>query len=344
MVNDKTYRRLLMSVKREKNIEIAATKCGICDKTARKYLKAGKPPSELKKQYVRTIKNNPFKYVWNESIEFLELNPGLEAKSLFEYLQKKYPGKYQDGQLRTYQRKIKEWKSIEGPSKQIFFPQIHYPGDLSEADFTNMNSLNITINRNIYEHLLFHYILTYSNWETGTICYSESLEALSEGLQNALWELGGVPEKLRTDNLTAAIYKDLSKKIFTDRYHELLKHYKINGEHTNKYSPHENGDIEQRHFRFKKTVDQALMLRGSRDFESIDEYKSFLKNLFIQLNAGRTKRFNEELKKIKYLPNTKLDAFKDIHLRVGPSSTINISHNTYSVDSRLISEKIKARL
>ena len=106
MVNDKTYRRLLMSVKREKNIEIAATKCGICDKTARKYLKAGKPPSELKKQYVRTIKNNPFKYVWNESIEFLELNPGLEAKSLFEYLQKKYPGKYQDGQLRTYQRKM----------------------------------------------------------------------------------------------------------------------------------------------------------------------------------------------------------------------------------------------
>ena len=207
-----------------------------------------------------------------------------------------------------------------------------------------MNKLNITINGERFDHMLFHFVLSYSNWETGTLCYSESFEALSEGLQNALWELGGIPIKIRTDNLSAAIYKDLSKKICTDRYHDLIKHYRIHAESIQPGNPHENGDIEQRHYRIKKAVDQALMIRGSRNFESIDEYKAFLKHLFSQVNAGRLKRFKEELKKLKSLPNTKLDTFKEIRMRVGPSSTINVSHNTYSVDSRLIGECIKVHV
>ncbi len=344
MVNDKTYRRLLMSVKKENSTEIAASKCGISDKTARKYLKAGKPPSELKQPHTWRTRKDPFLSIWDKAVRFLDINAGLEAKTLFEHIQKEHPGKYDDGQLRTFQRKVKEWKSIEGPPKEVFFPQIHHPGELCEADFTDMNKLNITINGERFDHMLFHFVLSYSNWETGTLCYSESFEALSEGLQNALWELGGIPIKIRTDNLSAAIYKDLSKKIFTDRYHDLIKHYRIHAESIQPGNPHENGDIEQRHYRIKKAVDQALMIRGSRNFESIDEYKAFLKHLFSQVNAGRLKRFKEELKKLKSLPNTKLDTFKEIRMRVGPSSTINVSHNTYSVDSRLIGECIKVHV
>ncbi|MBU1078548.1 MAG: IS21 family transposase [Spirochaetes bacterium] len=333
-----------MSFKKEKIISNSALKSGMSEPTARKYLKLNKLPSEIKTPHDWRTRPDPIKDIWDETIKFLELNSGLEAKTLYEHFQKEYPGEYNDGQLRTFQRRVKEWKAIDGPSKEIFFPQRHYPGELCEADFTDMNELQISINREQFNHMLFHFVLTYSNWEFGTICYSESLESLSEGLQHSLWELGGVPGKIRTDNLSAAIYKDLSKKIFTDRYKALLDHYNLNGEHIQPGNPHENGDIEQRHYRTKKTIDQQLLLRGSREFHSIDEYREFLNQLFKQLNAGRKKRLEEEIKKLKSLPKTRLDAFKEFNLRVGPSSTIHVAHNTYSVDSRLVKEKIKVRL
>jgi len=345
MINDKTYRRLLMSVKKEKSIEIASSKCGISDRTARKYLRTGKGPCELVKPHTWKTRYGPFDEVWNEAKEFLGNNAGLEAKYFFnQYLQKKYPGKYQDGQLRTFQRKVKQWKAIEGPPKEVFFTQEHSPGELGEGDFTHMDDLGITIQGEPYNHLLFHFVLTYSNWETGEPCCSESFESLSEGLQNALWKLGRVPQRFRTDRLSAAIYKDLSKKIFTDRYKTLLKHYRMKGEYIQADCPNENGDVEQRHYRFKKGLDQSLILRGSHNFCSQDEYKEYLAAFFKQVNAGRQGRLREEMKVMKILPVNKLDAHKEIRLRVSNSSTINVSHNTYSVDSRLIKELITVYL
>ncbi len=334
-----------MSVKKEKNIEIAASKCGISDKTARKYLKAGKLPSELKKSHAWSTKSDPFDEVWEEVKEFLENNAGLEAKYFFkQYLQKEYPEKYQDGQLRTFQRKVKQWKAIEGQAKEVFFPQEHRPGELGEGDFTHMDDLGITIQGESYNHLLFHFVLTYSNWETGEPCYSESFENLSEGLQNALWKLGKVPKRFRMDKLSAAIYKDLSKKIFTDRYKTLLKHYKMDGEYIQTGCPNENGDVEQSHYRFKKGLEQSLILRGSRDFQSRDEYKEYLVSFFKQVNTGREERLKEEMKVMKMLPANKLASHKEVRLKVFNSSTINVSHNTYSVDSRLIKEWITVHL
>jgi hypothetical protein len=137
----------------------------------------------------------------------LEINVGLEAKTIFEDLQRRNPGGFADGQLRSLQRRIKVWRASEGPAKEVFFTQLHHPGELSESDFTHMNKLGITIGGRPFDHLIYHFVLTYSNWETGSICYSESFESLSEGLQNALWELGGVPQKHRTDCLTTAVQK-----------------------------------------------------------------------------------------------------------------------------------------
>ena len=341
MITNLQYRRLKMSFKKKKKISKAALISGMSEPTARKYINLNKAPNELKKEHTWKTREDVFAEIWSETEKFLKINHGVEAKTLFEYIQKENPGKYSDGQLRTFQRKVKIWKATEGPAKEIYFPQIHYPGDLCEADFSSMNELNITINKESFKHLIFHFVLTFSNWETGTICYSESLEALSEGLQNAFWELGGVPTKLRTDNLTAAIYKDLNKKTFTDRYEALLNHYKLEGQHIQAYCPNENGDIEQRHYRFKKAVAQALIFRGNNNFDSIEEYDDFLKKIFNQLNSGRVKRFSEETSKLKKLPKTRLDDFKEYHIKVGHSSTINISHNTYSVDSRLKNENIK---
>ena len=333
-----------MLIQTEKTQAAAAAKAGMDEKTARKYLASGQLPSQSKKEHTWRTREDPFEEEWEEIRGKLALNPGLESKTLFESLQREKPGKFSDGQLRTLQRRIKIWRATEGPGKEIFFPQQHYPGELCASDFTDMKSLAVTIGREVFEHLVYHFVLTYSNWETGTICFSESYESLSEGVQNALWELGGVPEKHRTDRLSAAVHKECNPEEFTQRYRELLGHYGMKGERINAGEAHENGDIEQRHHRFKRAVEQALLLRGSRDFVSRSEYEQFLRTLFKQLNAGRRQRFAEELNLLGNLPQRRVDDCKKERVKVGPSSTVRVRHNTYSVHSRLKGEWVEARV
>ncbi len=344
MVTDQQVRRLFKLVQTEKNFGIAAMKAGMDEKTARKYRRLGKLPSELDTAHKWLTRKDPFEEVWHEVKSMLEINAGLEAKTIFEELQRRNPGQFADGQLRTLQRRIKVWRASEGPAKEVFFTQLHRPGELSQSDFTHMNKLGVTIGGRPFEHLIYHFVLTYSNWETGSICYSESFESLSAGLQNALWELGGVPQKHRTDCLTTAVQKTSHPEEFTRRYQDLLDHYGLEGCKTNPDSPHENGDVEQRHYRFKKAVDQALLLRNSRDFADRSEYEQFLGKLFKQLNAGRRKRFLEEQGLLHRLPKHRIEACKKSTTGVGPSSTIRVNHNVYSVDSRLTGERIGVRL
>ena len=344
MVTDRQVRMLMKLIESEKTLATAAAKAGMDEKTARKYRRLGRLPSEVKVEHSWRTREDSFAEVWEEVREKLELNWGLEAKTLFEDLQRRYPGRFSDGQLRTLQRRVKAWRALEGPPKEVFFPQVHKPGRLCQSDFTYMKSVGVTIQGQPFDHLIYHFVLTYSNWETGTICFSESFESLSEGLQKALWELGGVPRVHRTDRLTAAVQKPDRPQEFTRRYAALLKHYGLEGDKTQAASPHEIGDVEQRHYRFKKALDQALMLRGSRDFASRDEYAAFVGKLFAQLNSGRRERLAEELKVLRRLPERRLDSCKRLHLRVGPSSTIRVNHNVYSVDSRLIGELVEVQL
>jgi len=344
MVTDQQVRRLFKLVQTEMNFGIAAAKSGMDEKTARKYRKLGKLPSEMKKDHGWRTREDPFKDVWSEVKLKLELIPGVEGKALFEDLQRRYPGRFSDGQIRTLQRRIKTWRATEGPPNEVFFPQEHKPGRLCQSDFTHMKKLNITIAGEFFDHLVYHFVLTYSNWETGTVCFSESFESLSEGLQNALWELGGIPEMHRTDCLTTAVQKATHPDEFTDRYQDLLNHYGLKGQKTNPNSPHENGDVEQRHHRFKRAVEQALLLRGSREFKDLKAYELFLEKLFGQLNMGRKKRFLEEQAVLRRLPRRRLEACKNMKLRVGPSSTIRANKNVYSVSSRLVGERVEARL
>jgi transposase len=278
-------------VNQEKLLKTAAAKAGMSEKTARKYRKSGKLPSQCKVVHdwrTRPDPLDPEDWRWVE--EVLENNDGIEAKTLFEVLQREHPGKYQDGQLRTFQRRVKLWRALKGPGNEVFFPQVYKPGEWGESDFTRMKPLGITINGIPFDHMLYHFVLCYCNWETGTVCFSESYESLSAGLQNALWELGGVPKYHRTDNLTSAVNKVGNPEVFTDNYRGLAGHYRFESQKIQPGCPNENGDIEKRHDRLKKTVDQALMLRGSRDFANREEYKQFLRKLFDQLNSGRHSR------------------------------------------------------
>ena len=344
MVTDEQVRMLMTLINREKTLAIAASKAGMTEKTARKYRDLGQLPSQVAPEHTWRTRKDPFEDDWPWVQAQLEINPGLEAKTLFEAMQRDWPGKYQDGQLRTLQRRIKIWRATEGPAREVFFPQVHHPGILCASDFTHMNDLGVMIEGVPFDHMIYHFVLTYSNWETGTICFSESFGSLSEGLQNALWQLGGVPKRHRTDRLSAAVNKPSNPEEFTQHYQALQNYYNFEGCKIQARCPNENGDVEQSHHRFKRALDQALMLRGRRDFAALNEYKIFLRQLFDQLNAGRTKRFKEELPLLKSLPQKRLDDRRTYKVRVGRSSTIKILNNTYSVHSRLIKENIDVRV
>ncbi len=328
----------------EQNQEIAAAKAGMDPKTARKYVAVNRLPSEMKKARHWRTRPDPFQEVWDLVRQQIEESPGLEAKTLFEWLQREYPGRYTDGQIRTLQRRIKQWRATEGPAQEVYFSQQHEPGRLCASDFTRMAELGITIGGQTLDHLVYHFVLTYSNWETGIICYSESLESLSDGWQNAVWELGAVPAEHRTDSLSSAVNNMSNLEEFNRRYEGLMRYYGVMPRHTNAASPHENGDAEQSHHRFKRAVDQALLLRGSRDFADLKEYARFLQDLFARRNAGRRQRLAEELAVMRELPARRMESARRELLRVDSGSLIHVDRNAYSVNSRLIGERVEARV
>lgn len=343
MVTDQQVRQLMKLNQKKQNLSVSAAQSGMSENTARKYLRSGKLPSQCKVERSWRTRQDVFEDVWDEMKDFLSTNPGLEAKTLFEFLQRRDPGRYSDGQLRTFQRRMKQWRATEGPAKEVYFGQSHYPGQLCASDFTHLSSLGITIEGHPFDHLVYHFVLTYSNWETGTICFSESFESLSSGLQNALWKLGGVPKNHRTDRLSSAVHKVEHPEEFTRAYSALLRHYGLNGQKIQAGKAHENGTVEQRHYRFKRALEQSLMLRGSKDFSTREEYAFFLARLFDQLNSNRQPRFAEDLRALKSLPHKRLNDFRLKQVRVGKGSTVSVSTNIYSVHSRLINERVTIR-
>src|SRR5512146_315698 len=340
MVTDRLFRRLRKLIQTEDTLTKAADKAGVDEKTARKYRDSDPLPSQRQAPHTWRTREDPFQDVWPELVDQLRLNPGLQAKTLFLDLQRRHPGRFPDVQLRTLQRRIKQWRAHEGPPREVFFAQAHEPGRLAESDFTHMGTLGVTIAGEPFDHLVYHFVLTYSNWEAGTVCFSESFESLSEGLQNALWELGGVPRRHRTDRLTAAVHTDPQPEVFTRRYQALLAHYGLEGQAIQPRKANQNGDVEQSHHRFKQAVDQALMLRGSRDFAGRGAYQTFLRQLMAGRNANRKKRFAEEAAVLSSLPVRRLEMARRIEARVDSGSTIHVGGNAYSLPSRLIGERV----
>lgn len=322
----------------------AAAKAGMDQKTARKWRQSGQLPSEAKELRGYRTRLDAFAEVWSEVEELLERDAAIEAKTIFDHLCKQHPGKFQEGQLRTMQRKVKVWRALKGQPREVFFPQVHLPGHQAQSDFTHMTKLGVTIAGQVFKHIVYHFTLTYSNWEWVMICASESWESLSEGLQKALWELGGTPSEHRTDSLTAAVKPAGGRQEFTERYQGLLRHYGMCASHSSPGRGHENGDVEQSHHRFKRAVEQELILRGSREFSSREEYDEFLRQLLARRNEGRRERVAEDLKALRPLPERRLDAYGKQSQRVSRNSTILIRHNHYSVPSQLIGERVDVRI
>jgi hypothetical protein len=336
-----------MKLSRENSLPLvtAAAKAGMGEKAARKYLRSGLLPSQINEPRGWRTREDPFADVWTEVEVLIKDAPGLEALTIFQDLQRRYPGQFQDGQLRTLQRHMRIWRGLSGPDCEVFFPQVHQPGIQGQSDFTSMNGLEITIGGLRFPHLLYHFVLTYSNWEYIQICFSESFESLSRGIQDSLWCLGRVPAgHHRTDNLSAATFKGEERREFNEAYMALMRHYGITPTKNQPGKANENGDVEQSHYRLKERVDQALLLRGSRDFTGRSEYEEFLRKIIFDKNLGRSKRLEEELAVMNPLPAYRLNDYREFKVPVNNWSTIRIAKNTYSAPSRLIRYEVTVRL
>ena len=344
MVTDRQVRRLIMELGTGTPLSTAAIRAGMSENTARRYRTVPLPSQRPVPRAYRT-RPDPFAAIWPEIEALLVQAPGLEAVTIFETLRARPDLVVADGQLRTLQRRIRRWRATHGPEREVMFPQIHRPGESAQSDFTSMRALAITLNREPFDHLFYHFVLPHSNWETGVICASESFETLVAGLQAALWELGRVPAIHRTDNLSAATHAlRAGGRTFNARYRQVLDHYGMRPDANTPGRGHENGDVEQAHHRFKRAVAQALLLRGSRDFASQAHYATFLRDLVVSRNRGRHAKLQEDLRPMRALPPTRLEDGRSLSVLVSRFSTIRVGHNLYSVASRLMGETVDVRL
>lgn len=322
-------------------LEKASLKAGVCQRTARKYIKQNRRPKSKKEESARVYPDS-FEEHWDEVLLMLEKSPELQAQTVMTYLSEQYPHHYRLNQLRSLQRRIREWRVHHGTNKAVIFRQDLKPGRQSQSDWTHMGDLKITIAGQPFAHLLFHFMLPYSQFETLMICESESFASLTKGFEQGVLEIGGVTSEHRTDNLTAATQKMGNDRIFTKRWMEFLDHYQVQPSRNNPGVSHENGSVEKSHHTFKNAVDQYLMLRQSRDFKTLEDYQSFLDKIKTRRNFMRRDRIVEELETLRDLPEKQFNEATLLTVRVTSSSTIQVLSVTYSVPSRLIGLWLKA--
>jgi transcriptional regulator with XRE-family HTH domain len=332
-----------------KTQEASAAAAGMSVRSARKW-EHGLLPSQQHKPHTWRTRKDPFAEVFESELVplLVEDSKGvLEATTLLAELNRRHPGQFSASHLRTLQRRVRQWRALSGPDKEVFFPQEHLPGREAAYDFTNCDELGVTISGAPFEHLLFELVLSFSGWRWPTVALSESYEALLLGVQEALWRLGGVVEVLRSDNLSAATHElPLSGgRALTRRYQSLLDHYGLKSTRIFPRKAHENGVVEQAHRRTKSILAQMLVLRGSHDFLSVDEYQRWVREVIERdHNALLGEKLLEERRHLRPLPVVALPAYTTFTVMVRRWSTIRVVNHTYSLAVRLIGERVRVLL
>ena len=339
-INKKQVIKLMKEINKG-TLEKAALKVGVSQKTARKYIKQKRLSNPQKDGSLRSYPN-PFEAHWDKVTDMLETSPELQAQSILSYLAEMHPDHYKVSQIRSLQRRLKDWRAHHGANKPVIFRQDLKPGRQSQSDWTHMSDLKITIGGHAFPHLLFHFMLPYSQFETTMICETESFATLTRGFEQGVLEIGGVASEHRTDNLTAATQKMGNDRIFTKRWMEFLEHYQVQPSRNNPGVSHENGSVEKSHHTFKNAVNQHLMLRQDRDFKTLEDYQTFLDKIKTKRNFMRRDRIVEEMETLRPLPEKQFNEATFLTVRVTPSSTIQALSVTYSVPSRLIGLWLKA--
>lgn len=349
MVTDEQVRLLWGKRMEGKTQESAAAIAGMSVRSARKW-ETGPLPSEVRAER-RTwrTRSDPFAEVWeSEVVPLLEADEEgvLEAKTILAELRERHPGKFKQGQLRTLQRRFRDWRAEWGPDKEVYFPQEHPPGREGAMDFTHATSLGVRVAGELLVHLLFVFKLSCSGWTWVRLAFGETYEALVEGLQGALWTLEAAPKVIRHDNLSAATHelKRSGGRALTTRFRGVVDHYKMRSTRIRPRKSHENGVAEKNNDLLKRALAQALVLRGSRDFESVVAYQAFLDEVVERvLNRPIAEKLALERPHLQALPSSAVPSYTTYSPKVRCWSTLRIGNRSYSVPSRLIGHEVKVR-
>lgn len=340
--------RLMMRERQQgRTQEQAAVKANIKSrKTAARYERLGQLPGELKQPRQYRTREDPFGDDWSQVEQMLSNAPELEAKTLFEWLCEQHPGKYQEGQLRTLQRRVADWRALN-QDKLAILEQVHQPGEVLQSDGTWLSELEITIAGEPFKHILIHCVLPYSNWEWGAIAQSESLLAYQRALQQSLFKLGAVPRYHQTDNASAVTYQvrgNKGERAYNPGYLALLDHFGFKPRTIHVGCPEQNGDIEASNGSLKRALEQHLLLRGSRDFATQEAYVQFLESVMEQRNQGRQTRLAEEMAVMQPLTAQALPAYQQVRVKVNRAGLIRVQNNSYSVPTSLIGHQVTVRI
>jgi transposase len=347
MVTDAQVRLLRRKRMEGKTQEAAAAAAGMSVRAARKW-EAGALPSEARAPRTWRTRKDPFEDVWEEDVVPLlerDTKAVLEATTILDLLVAKRPDEIQVGQLRTLQRRVRDWRALHGPQREVFFEQVHPPGREAQLDFTHGTELEVTVGGEILEHLIFELLLSFSGWRYVEIAYGETFEALVSGIQGAFWDLGGVTEIVRMDNLSAATHelRRTGGRDFNARFRDVLDHYRLQATRIRPGRANENGVAERAHRSLKSAMAQALIVRGSSEFQTIAAYRAFLGTVRDQLNRRVTDRIAKEREHLQPLPTMAIPSYTAFHPKVRRWSTIRVGNRTYSVPSRLIGHTVEAR-
>ena len=347
MVTDQQVMALRQKLMEGKSQQASAAASGMSVRTARTW-RRGKLPSDKKGKRRWRTRPDPFAGVWAEEVEPLlrsDVEGALKATTILEWLDERHPGRFSVSQLRTLQRRLRDWRAVCGPDREVYFEQAHPPGREAQVNFTHCGELGVTVGGEPFGHLLFHFVLSHSGWRYVEVAYGETFAALVKGMQGALWELGGVPEVVRTDNLSAATHelKGSGGRALNERYAAVLAHYGLRSTRTNPRSSHENGVAEQGHHRLKDAIGQALVLRGSRDFGSVDAYLSFVRQVSDKRNRLVMAKVEHERRHLRSLPPAPVPEYVVYRTKVRRWSTVRVSNHTYTVPSRLIGMEVEVR-
>jgi transposase InsO family protein len=326
---------------------LASAKAGLSERTGRR-IDAGEPIPEPPAERPWRTRKDPFAEVWDsEVMPRLEQQPALSPTTLFEDLQERHPGAYPNARRRTFQRRVKAWKALYGPEKEVIFRQQQAPGRLGLSDFTELKDVAVTVDGEPLAHRLYHFRLPFSGWShVKVVLGGESYTALAEGLQEALWRLGGAPQEHRTDSLSAA-YKNLNadeQADLTERYEGLCAHYGMRPTRNNRGISHENGAVESPHGHLKRRLSQALLLRGSSVFDSLDAYRTWLDEQVQRFNRRCTEALEIERPALQELPMLRTTDFTEQVVSVTTSSTIEVKRVLYTVPARLVGERLRLHI
>ncbi|ANT54494.1 IS21 family transposase [Mesorhizobium amorphae] len=338
--------RLFMKFRKTNTTAVAAAKASISTATAYRIEKDSRLPSQKKVPRQRR-RPDPLAEIFDaEIVPLLRAAPGIRPVAIFDEMIRRHP-ELSIGIRRTIERRIRSWRAIHGEEQEVIFRQVHEPGRMGLSDFTDMAAAGVTIAGQTLDHRLYHFRLAYSGFEHAHVVLGgESFVALAEGLQNALWSLGGAPREHRSDSLSAA-FRNLDKDAredLTRRYDELCGHYGMTPSRNNRSIAHENGSIEGPHGHLKRALNDALLMRGSSDFDDLAAYRRFVDEIVSRVNARNSKRIDIERTELQELPVRRTSDYEEVTVRITSSGGFTLRKVFYTVPSRLIGHRLRVRL